>query len=183
MIFVDGENLTMRYQESVASGRKPKGAVQHLQDTYAWSPLITHNRYSGLANVLRVHYYTSVTGDHDKVDETRAALSQMGFATQTGNGFHNGQLVPTVFKKPKQSKKTRNVDIQIVIDVMRYAFTGAVDKIYLASGDGDYLPLIQEVMRRGTQVEVLAFKSGLNPSLKPAVDRFHLLEDAFFEDE
>jgi uncharacterized LabA/DUF88 family protein len=97
-------------------------------------------------------------------------------------GSLSGQLVPVVFKKPKQSTKTRNVDIQIVIDVMRYSFAGAIEKVYLASGDGDYLPLIQEVMRRGTQVELLAFQSGLNPSLKKSVDRLHFLEDAFFEE-
>jgi uncharacterized LabA/DUF88 family protein len=183
MLFVDGENLTMRYQDTLKAGRKPRKAVTHLQDTYVWSPRVTHTQYSGLPNVVRVHYYTSVTGDHDKIDETCLALSRLSFASPSSDGYHNAQLVPTVFKKPKRSQKTRNVDIQIVIDVLRSSFTASVDRIYLASGDGDYLPLISEVMRKGTQLELLAFKSGLNPALESAVDRVHLLEDAFFEDE
>lgn len=65
---------------------------------------------------------------------------------------------------------------------MRYAFTDTIDRIYLASGDGDYAPLIHEVMRRGKQVELLAFSSGLNAVLRPLVDRVHILDDRFFKD-
>jgi uncharacterized LabA/DUF88 family protein len=53
--------------------------------------------------------------------------------------------------------------------------------VYLASGDGDYLPLLQEVMRRGKQVEVLAFSSGLNEQLTYSVDRFLSLDEVFFD--
>ena len=183
MLFVDGENLTMRYQETVSAGRTPRKSVEHRPDTFVWSSRVTQTQYSGLPNLARVHYYTSVTGDYDKVEETRLALSRLSFASESTQSRHTAQLVPVVFKKPKKSVKTRNVDIQIVIDVMRYAFSGAVDRIYLASGDGDYLPLIAEVMRKGTQVELLAFQSGLNPALQSAVDRLHFLEDAFFQDE
>ena len=55
--------------------------------------------------------------------------------------------MPVVFKKPKQSQKTRNVDIQIVIDVMRCAHSDQFEQIYILSGDGDYLPLVRELGR------------------------------------
>ena len=183
MLFVDGENLTMRYQDILSSGRKPRRGVKHLQDTYVWNPRMTHGSYGGLPNVVRVYYYATVTGDQEKIEEIRLRLSGMSYASLSSGEMHSAQLVPVVFKKPKKSQKTRNVDIQIVIDVMRFSFGGAVDRIYLASGDGDYLPLINDVMRRGTQLELLAFNSGLNPALSSAVDRVHPLEDIFFEDE
>ena len=88
--------------------------------------------------------------------------------------------MPVVFKKPRQSQKTRNVDIQVVIDVMRFAFTDEVERVYLVSGDGDYLPLLDEVMRRGKQVEVLALSDGLNDKLSHSVDRFYDLDPVFF---
>ncbi len=66
---------------------------------------------------------------------------------------------------------------------MRYAFTDAVDRVYLATGDGDFIPLISEVMRRGKQVELLAFSSGLSPLLRSRVDRLHIIDDIFFKDE
>ena len=91
--------------------------------------------------------------------------------------------MPIIFKKSSKSQKTRNIDIQIVIDVMRFAFTDSIDRIYLASGDGDYMPLIMEVMRRGKQVELLAFSSGLNGELSSIVDRVHRLDDSFFEEQ
>ena len=72
------------------------------------------------------------------------------------------------------------MDIQIVIDVMRFAFTDEVERVYLASGDGDYLPLISEVMRRGKQVELLAFSSGLSGALPYSVDSFYSLDNLFF---
>ena len=66
---------------------------------------------------------------------------------------------------------------------MRYVFTDAIDRVYLASGDGDYAPLTTEVMRRGKHVELLAFSSGLNSALLPLVHRVHNLDDQFFKDE
>jgi len=182
MLFADGENLTMRYQDTIAGGRSPRKSVVHLPDTFVWTERITHRRYTGLPNIARVYYYTSVTGDDDQVQETKERLCAQSFASPLSGEAHIAQVVPIVFKKLKKSSKTRNVDIQIVIDVMRFAFSGGIDRVYLASGDGDYLPLIQEVMRRGVQVELLAFKSGLNPRLKASVDKLHLLDDAFFED-
>jgi uncharacterized LabA/DUF88 family protein len=85
-----------------------------------------------------------------------------------------------VFKKPARRQKTRNVNIQIVIDMVRFAFTDEVERVYLASGDGDYLPLIAEVMRKGKQVEILAFSSGLNSAVPYSVDRFFSLDNVFF---
>ena len=65
---------------------------------------------------------------------------------------------------------------------MRYAFTDEIDRVFIASGDGDYLPLLTKVMRRGKQVEVLSFSSGLNEVLPYSVDRFTLLDTPFFRD-
>lgn len=47
------------------------------------------------------------------------------------------------------------------------------------SADGDYLPLIQEIMRQGKQVNLGAFSSGLNPQLPVAVDNFYDLDEIF----
>lgn len=181
MLFVDGENLAMRYQQMLDDGRKPRGGVAHVKDTYVWHSRMTSTSYNGLPNLARVYYYTSVTGDDDRVEMVRSQLSAITFSSPINGGTHQAQLVPAVFKKLRKSAKTRNVDIQIVIDVLRYCYSGAVDRIYLASGDGDYMPLIQEVMKKGTQLELLAFSSGLNVRLRTAVDRLHLLDDLFFQ--
>jgi len=162
----------------LAAGKKPDSQVVHDPDVFVWHPHII--RECELRKVVRICYYTSVVGDELRVNEVRRALANIEYSSIADDGGMYGQIVPAVFKKLARSQKTRNVDIQIVIDVMRYAFTDEIDRVYLVSGDGDYLPLLTEVMRRGKQVEVLALSSGLNDPVTYSVDRFHLLDGVFF---
>ena len=185
-MFADGENLVFRYQDMLATGRRPLADVVHVPDCYVWSPRITwdlHHPEFQLVN--RAYYYTSIVGDDNRVASVRRAISQIEYlclpdATSSGVR-HHAQLVPMVFKKDAQSRKTRNVDIQIVIVVMRFAHSSQFEQIHILSGDGDYLPLIREVARLGKQVRISAFSSGLNPLLQSDVDRFAMLDNAFFE--
>ena len=178
ILFIDGENLVMRYQEMSASGKLPDSRVVHIPDVFVWHPNVIS--WHALRKVIRVVYYTSVVGDEVRVKETKRAIAANTYFSDADDGRMHGQIVPVVFKKPSRSQKTRNVDIQVVIDVMRYAFTDEIDRVYLASGDGDYIPLLAEVMRRGKQVEVLALSSGLNDQLPYSVDRFLSLDTVFF---
>jgi uncharacterized LabA/DUF88 family protein len=179
ILFVDGENLVFRYQEMLKSGRKPLQGVFHLPDVCVWHDSITMHAAFGYT---RVCYYTSVVGDDDIVAAVKADIGKVVFRTRpNAQMVFTGQLVPRVFKKPAKSKKTRHVDIQIVIDVMRSAHAQAHDLIVVASGDGDYLPLFSEVMHSGKQLYVAAFSSGLNPSIPYSVDEFIELDRFFFE--
>jgi uncharacterized LabA/DUF88 family protein len=66
-------------------------------------------------------------------------------------------------------------DMGIAVDVVR-AFDHA-DVIALASGDGDFVPLLQLAQERGLRAEVLAFREAAAQSLIEVVDRFvHLGE-------
>jgi uncharacterized LabA/DUF88 family protein len=185
-IFADGENLVFRFQEMLAAGRRAHPEVVHSPDCYAWSSrIVWDEHYPEFQLVSRIHYYTSVAGDESRVAEVRNRLSQIEyicFPDATNRGVvHRAQLVPVVFKKPAQSRKTRNVDIQIVIDVMRCAHSDQFEQIYILSGDGDYLPLVKEVAHLGKQVRLSAFSSGLHSELRNNVDRFTLLDSAYFE--
>jgi uncharacterized LabA/DUF88 family protein len=64
---------------------------------------------------------------------------------------------------------------------MRHAYTGAVEIVYLFSGDGDFVELVEDIGRSGTRVCVAAFSSGVEPRLSVVADRFYLLDDLFFE--
>jgi uncharacterized protein (TIGR00288 family) len=183
ILFVDGENLTFRFQDMVASGLKPNSHVVHAPDVFVWHNKLMKNHEFDLWKVVRVCYYTSVAGDDLKIVDVKNQLSQIRFLSRGDDGATEAQIVPIVFKKLAKSQKTRNVDIQIVIDIMRFAFTDEIDRVYLASGDGDYLPLISEVMRRGKQVELLAFSSGLSDALRYSVDSFYSLDKLFFGPE
>jgi len=180
ILFIDGENLTMRYQAMLRAGARPREGIVHQQDIFVWTDRTLRSQFHSLEKVVRTYYYTSVVGDDSLVADTKRQLARLEFTSRGDDGGVTGQVIPIVFKKTMRSEKTRNVDIRIVIDVMRFAFTDEVDRVYLASGDGDYLPLIDEVMRRGKQVELLALSSGLHPNLPYSVDRFHDLDAPFF---
>lgn len=188
-IFADGENLVFRFQAMLDSGRKPLKWVQHERDCFVWSPLFIWNPnrpgHPGFQLITRILYYTSVIGDDQRIAAVRDQLAAIEYTCHPdGTNMdvtHSAQLVPVVFKKPAQSQKTRNVDIQIVIDVMRCAHSDQFEQIHILSGDGDYLPLVKEVAHLGKQIRLSAFSSALHPELRRNVDRFTLLDDFYFE--
>lgn len=178
ILFIDGENLAMRYQALLESGRKPKPTVVHIPDIFVWQPGLG----PGVINtdILRVNYYTSMVGDDDAIASVKESISAQRYFSH-GDYYGQCQLFPRVYKKLKKSTKSRLVDINITIDVMRHAYTHAVDVVYLFSGDGDFVHLVEEVARSGKKVCVGAFSSGLEPRLRVAADRFALLDEHFFE--
>jgi len=178
ILFIDGENLVLRYQALLAAGRRPNEFVVHKQDVYIWHPAMASYFNNGFR---RVNYYTSVVGDDTLVAETRAEIAAMRYIFTPGpGGSVMAQLVPFVYKKEARRDRARNVDIQIVIDVMRASSSSAYDLVFLASGDGDYLPLIAEAMHAGKQVFVTAFSSGLNQAIPSTADKFIDLDEMFF---
>lgn len=183
--FVDGENLVFRYQAMLRAGRvaNPKAEVQHEPDCFVWCRRMTLWTHMDL---FRVNYYTSVVGDEDRVNAVAARISQTEFLCSGGMaGNHasgHAHLIPRVHKKPKQSNKNKVVDVDITMDVMRAALTTPIDAIYLLSGDGDYAPLVREVVRATSkQVYVAAFSDGLAESLKSCAEHFIDLDKMFFK--
>ena len=170
--------MVFRYQSMLAAGKVSSGKVTHIPNIFAWHPKLTQWCYM---DVLRVYFYSRVVGDDQKLAEIRAAIAKTGFNYdyEKGRGG-SAQIVPVIFKKHAKSHKTRQVDIQITIDMMRFAQNPSIDLLYLVSGDGDYLPVIQEVMRLGNEVYVAALSSGLSPELPFSVDDFYDFDPIFF---
>ena len=52
--------------------------------------------------------------------------------------------------------------------------------VTVISGDGDYIPVYEEVMRQGKQVSVGALTLGLNPRIPSRVDYFEYLDDRLY---
>ena len=179
IVFVDGENLTMRYQALAAAGRKPLPSVSHIQDICVWTSDFQSKRVID-TDVLRVNYYTSVVGDDGEVCRIKDSLANLPYLG-IYDYYGRCQLYPRVYKKPKKSNKSRLVDINITIDVMRHCYSNAIDVVYIFSGDGDFVNLVEEVARSGKKVCVAAFSSGLERRLVTSVDRFVLSDDFYFE--
>jgi len=66
--------------------------------------------------------------------------------------------------------KKADWDVGITVDAIR--ISPSVDTIVLASGDGDFLQLVEYLKNQGKRVEVVAFGRTTSSKLKEAVDEF-----------
>lgn len=178
MVFVDGENVVFNYQKLLKEGRTSTIAVQHEPDVYAWEPRSIIN--PGLHEIIRVNYYTYTIGNEERIDQIMNEIKSLTFTKHGASNLPNN-IFPTVFKKAKKSAQSKGVDIQMTVDILSQVYNNNVDTVYLIAGDGDYLPIINEVIRMGKQVYLAAFSAGLNKKLKHKVDQFNLLDDLYFQ--
>jgi len=72
--------------------------------------------------------------------------------------------------------KKADWDVGITIDAVKIA--PSVDTIVLASGDGDFISLVEYLKNQGKRVEVIAFGRSASLNLKEIADEFIDLEKA-----
>jgi uncharacterized LabA/DUF88 family protein len=171
MKFVDGENFTIRGQEVLASKNMIMKQAEKRgvwrKDTFLWFPnafatdTVTRGRSHLETNAIRAYYYTSVVGDDVALQTVQTQLRTLGFS-------------PSVFKRLKGREKSKGVDVALTKDMLTHAFQNHYDVAMLMAGDGDYVPLIEELKHLGKRVIVAFFgeDAGLSPSLKLASDEF-----------
>jgi len=70
--------------------------------------------------------------------------------------------------------KKADWDVGITVDAIRIA--PSVDTIVLASGDGDFLQLIEYLKNQGKRVEMIAFSHSASSKIKEVADEFIDLE-------
>jgi uncharacterized LabA/DUF88 family protein len=87
------------------------------------------------------------------------ALSKMGIETRVRDlqEFYGGA-------------KKADWDVGIVIDAIRTS--QALDVIVLASGDGDFIPLVEYLKNQGKRVEIMAFGKSTSSKLIDVADEF-----------
>jgi uncharacterized LabA/DUF88 family protein len=120
---------------------------------------------SGLPR-LRVHWYDAArNGVPDASQEMIGLLPQV--KVRLGRIGFNGEQ--------------KGVDLRIGLDMVAYARNGAVDVIYLVSGDDDLTEAVEEAQVHGVQVMVLAIPNdagaphGVSGNLQRAADGLELL--------
>ena len=176
MMFIDGENFTIRAQKVAAS--KSVALIEgknYMKDVFVWMPgirgtqTLTTGHVQLQPHAIRSHYYTSVIADDVKYMEVREKLRELGFT-------------PQVFRKKKKEEKAKGVDIALTKDMLTNAFFNNYDVAVLIAGDGDYIPLVEEVKRFGKIVYLTFFKAeGLNPDLRLVADYHFDMEPLFSE--
>jgi NYN domain len=175
MLFVDGENLTARAQQVARSASVGLSeGPYYSRDVCVWFPDWPATRGMEVdresiplqPNSVRAYYYTSVVGDEKQIKSVKEALFELRFT-------------PKVFKRTK-TRRSKAVDISLATDMLGHAYRGDYDVAVLFAGDGDYVPLVEEVKRLGKNVRVAFFEeSGLSDDLRLAADTV-MYPDEFF---
>src|SRR3989442_14043778 len=151
MLFVDGENLAIRYANILKQrNEEPRPEIRHVPNTYVWSTSLELPQTTPA--VMRKYYYTAVQGDHSALGEIEKQLKSLGMET------------PRVFKKDK-GKGSKRVDITLATDMLLHATRKHYDVAILVAGDEDYVPLVRAVQGEGARVYVWFMADGLSPAL------------------
>lgn len=142
-IFIDAQNL-YHSAKNLHHGRVNFGEV--LETALAERQLVR-----AIAYVI-----TTESGEESNFFD---ALNKMGIETKTKDLqiFSSG------------SKKA-DWDVGLAIDAVKLA--AKLDVVVLASGDGDFVPLVEYLKMQGCQVEVITFGKSASGKLKEATDDF-----------
>jgi uncharacterized LabA/DUF88 family protein len=169
MVFVDGENLAIRYGK-ILDNNKPEDHVVYEQDVLVWSHIANFSHHSK-CEIIRRYYYTCVSQDEVYRSEIEDKLKAVGIEA------------PRVFNKVR-GKKSKRVDIALATDMLTHAHRKNYDIAVLVAGDEDYIPLVEAVMAEGCRVVLWFFdqNSGLSNRLKKTVDHFFNIGTIFFHD-
>jgi uncharacterized LabA/DUF88 family protein len=154
MMFVDGENLVLRYQDLVKDKPSADHITHHI-NLFVWSSVL--NAFLKHLNIIRRYYFTSVQGDDSKIEEVEALIRSSGFEA------------PRVFKKFK-NRPSKQVDIALATEMLTHGFRGNYDYALLVSGDKDFVPVVDSLASEGRRILLWYVSSGCSPALKRAAD-------------
>ncbi|OGJ02960.1 hypothetical protein A3G06_01370 [Candidatus Nomurabacteria bacterium RIFCSPLOWO2_12_FULL_46_14] len=142
-VFIDTQNL-YHSARNLYKARVNFGAV--VKDAVAGRKLVR-----AVAYVI-----TTEAGDEKNFFE---ALTKLGIETKTKDLqiFHTGT-------------KKADWDVGLTVDAIK--MSPRLDSVILASGDGDFVPLVRYLQTVGVQVEVASFGQSTSAKLREAADDF-----------
>lgn len=111
-------------------------------------------------------YYTGI---HAAMSET-----QKGFISYLESLRYEIIGLP-ILRRPDNKFKTVGDDIKIAVDILKEVKDN--DIVILISGDGDFIPVIEEIQRRNVKVIVVAKKSMLSEQLQQIANQVIFLDD------
>ncbi len=160
-IFIDGSNLYHSLKSEFGTARVDfeKFAQQLVGDR----------------KLIRAYYYNAPVRRED--DEERYQNQQRFF-----NRLRQIPYLTTKLGRLERRGNTvveKGVDINIAVDMLKYAHNDAYDTAILVSGDGDFALAIEAVKDTGKHVEVAAASSSQAYHLRSACDRFIALDKHF----
>jgi uncharacterized LabA/DUF88 family protein len=168
--FVDGKYLRMVSERAKLPFRNPQQLVSRIvasPEIQSWS-----TPYFGAKDILltRTTYYDGRPDDDSEItDDLRQYWNAIELLSDTQLGF--GSVRGGTKTRPPRQK---GVDTLIAVDMLVGAFTNLFSVSVLVAGDADFVPVVNEVKRRGVMVVIAAAVAdkSLSEDLKRSADRF-----------
>ena len=108
---------------------------------------------------VRAYAYTGLDPDNENQRNFHSFLARHGY-----------KVVSKDIRKYGDGKVKANLDIELVVDMMKTARN--LDVAIIVSGDGDFAPAIRAVQEMGVRVEVISFRGNTSSDLIEAADVF-----------
>jgi len=133
--------------------------------------------YAAKAAGVDIDYVTLLKSATAGRDLVRAyAYTGLDPDNENQRNFHdflrrsNYKVVSKDIRKYGDGKVKANLDIELVVDMMKTARN--LDIAIIVSGDGDFAPAIRAVQEQGVRVEVISFRGNTSSDLIEAADQF-----------
>lgn len=108
---------------------------------------------------VRAYAYTGLDPENENQRNFHAFLQRHGY-----------RVVSKDIRKYGDGKVKANLDIELVVDMLKTARN--LDIAVLVSGDGDFAPAIKAVQEMGVRVEVISFRGNTSSDLIEVADQF-----------
>src|SRR5512146_2267699 len=109
---------------------------------------------------VRAYAYTGLDPENENQRNFHAFLARNGY-----------RVVSKDIRKYGDGKVKANLDIELVVDMMKTARN--LDVAVVISGDGDFAPAIRAVQETGVRVEVISFRGNTSSDLIDVADAFY----------
>jgi uncharacterized LabA/DUF88 family protein len=110
-------------------------------------------------DLVRAYAYTGLDPDNENQRNFHDFLRRHGY-----------KVVSKDIRKYGDGKVKANLDIELVVDMMKTARN--LDIAIVVSGDGDFAPAIRAVQEQGVRVEVVSFRGNTSSDLMDVADQF-----------
>src|SRR5207244_2825403 len=108
---------------------------------------------------VRAYAYTGLDPDNENQRNFHSFLARHGY-----------KVVSKDIRKYGDGKVKANLDIELVVDMLKTARN--LDVAIVVSGDGDFAPAIRAVQEMGVRVEVISFRGNTSSDLMDVADSF-----------
>ncbi|MFH1152073.1 MAG: NYN domain-containing protein [Nanoarchaeota archaeon] len=136
---------------------------------------------TGKRKLERIYYYTA---PFDRTKDKKTYMKQQKFFDKLRK-IPNLKLVLCRMIKVKIDGKiiyqVKEDDIRLAVDMVEGAADDVYDTAILISTDGDFVPVIQAVNKKGKGVENVGFEKQFSYHLKQECDKFIRLNKEFLE--